>query len=137
LCRPVLPQPSCSHRSWVGRIAFSGPCRRSSRPCKAQTLDYRRLSPSYNPRRCAPSRGVQPLDECGARQCSPPVGPSSAPATVTLSQATAPGARNWVGGGITSGFEGEGPAPCPRRCSRPGVLPGDANRATSTGLGLK
>src|SRR5882757_5466085 len=41
---------------------------------------------------------------------SPPVGPSSAPATVTLSQATAPGATKLGSEEESpSGFEGEGP----------------------------
>ena len=59
-----------SSRSWPSRRGSSlrRACRRSSRPCTAQTPDCRRLSASAACRRCEPAGGVQPLDEGRLRQ---------------------------------------------------------------------
>ena len=60
LRRPVLPQPSGKDPSCRRSPGRQRPCRRSSRPCKAQTPNARRLLASYSP------STVRPLQRCSA-----------------------------------------------------------------------
>ena len=120
--RTVVPSGSPTP---LGRVpSCCRPCRRSSRPCKAQTPDDRPLL-RYSWSRATPPGVFSRWMKVVSDSVSPPVGASWAPTTLSRSQATAPFARNRGGRSELSGADGLGPdgARVPR------VLPRGANRA--------